>query len=112
VSDTIARFTVEADWDAKRPLPDAARAAYAEHGTLLLRRFAPADVVARFREKAASLHRSQPQSARDHTMDTAGARYFDFLDPAAIRHDWVGGMNEGVDFRRCHPELVAGPTDG
>jgi hypothetical protein len=60
VSDTIARFTVEADWDAKRPLPDAARAAYAEHGALLLRRFAPADVIARFREKAASLHRAQP----------------------------------------------------
>jgi hypothetical protein len=35
VSDAIARFTVEADWDAERPLSDAARTAYAEHGTLL-----------------------------------------------------------------------------
>jgi hypothetical protein len=60
VSDAIACFTVEADWEAERPLPDAARAAYAEHGALLRRGFAPADVVARFREKAASLHRSQP----------------------------------------------------
>jgi hypothetical protein len=60
VSEAIARFTVEADWDAERPLPDAARAPYAEHGALLLRRFAPAAVVARFREKAASLHRAQP----------------------------------------------------
>jgi hypothetical protein len=60
VSDTIARSTVEADRDAERPLPDAARAAYAEHGVLLLRRFAPAEVVARFREKAALLPRAQP----------------------------------------------------
>jgi hypothetical protein len=30
----------------------------------------------------------------------------------AIRRDWVGGRNEGVDFRRYHPELVADPTDG
>ena len=30
----------------------------------------------------------------------------------AIRHDGVGGMNEGVDVRRYHPELIAGPTDG
>ncbi len=60
MNDAIARFTVEADRDAERPLPDTARAAYAEHGALLLRRFAPADVVARFREEAASLHRAQP----------------------------------------------------
>ena len=55
MSDAIARFTVEADWDAEHPLSDAARTAYAEHGTLLLRRFAPADLLARFREEAATM---------------------------------------------------------
>jgi len=57
------------------------------------------------------LHRSQPNRSRA-TRWTLQARYFDFLNPTAIRHDWVGGMNEGVDFRRYHPELVAGPADG
>jgi hypothetical protein len=57
------------------------------------------------------LHRSQPNRAAA-TRWTLQARYFDFLNPTAIRHDWVGGMNEGVDFRRVHPELVAGPSDG
>jgi hypothetical protein len=57
------------------------------------------------------LHRSQPNRAAA-TRWTLQARYFDFLNPTAIRHDWVGGMNEGVDFRRFHPELVAGSTDG
>ena len=53
------------------------------------------------------LHRSQPNRSRA-TRWTLQARYFDFLNRTAIRHDWVGGMNEGVDFRRYHPELVAG----
>jgi hypothetical protein len=57
------------------------------------------------------LHRSQPNRSVA-TRWTLQARYFDFLNPTAIRHDWVGGMNEGVDFRRYHPELVARPTDG
>jgi ectoine hydroxylase-related dioxygenase (phytanoyl-CoA dioxygenase family) len=52
------------------------------------------------------LHRSQPNRSRA-TRWTLQARYFDFLNRTAIRHDWVGGMNEGVDFRRYHPELVA-----
>jgi len=56
------------------------------------------------------LHRSQPNRSAA-TRWTLQARYFDFLNPTAIRHDWVGGMNEGVDFRRYHPELVAGPAD-
>jgi hypothetical protein len=295
VSDAIARFAVEADWDAECPLSDAARTAYAAHGTLLLRRFAPPELLARFREEAATmigltlgelglddgasrldrfdrgldlllaadrarvgrlyqavrklpsvyalitaprvwavmrqlmgtrlpgiypngtgvrmdhpgedtylspwhqeypynltsdnavtlwlplvdvdlangclllapgshglgalpvrvrdamndrrnanealeidhlnrflarhpalpvpaaagdalvfhtflLHRSQPNRSAA-TRWTLQARYFDFLNPTAIRHDWVGGMNEGVDFRRYHPELVAGPPD-
>jgi len=57
------------------------------------------------------LHRSQPNRSAA-TRWTLQARYFDFLNPTAIRHDWVGGMNEGVDFRRYHPELVAGSSDG
>jgi hypothetical protein len=57
------------------------------------------------------LHRSQPNRSTA-TRWTLQARYFDFLNPTAIRHDWVGGMNEGVDFRRYHPELVAGPAEG
>jgi Phytanoyl-CoA dioxygenase (PhyH) len=57
------------------------------------------------------LHRSQPNHSAA-TRWTLQARYFDFLNPTAIRHDWVGGMNEGVDFRRYHPELVAGRADG
>jgi hypothetical protein len=57
------------------------------------------------------LHCSQPNRS-DATRWTLQARYFDFLNPTAIRHDWVGGMNEGVDFRRLHPELVAGPPEG
>jgi hypothetical protein len=57
------------------------------------------------------LHRSQPNRSVG-TRWTLQARYFDFLNPTAVRHDWVGGMNEGVDFRRYHPELVAGPADG
>ena len=57
------------------------------------------------------LHRSQPNRSAT-TRWTLQARYFDFLNPTAIRHDWVGGMNEGVDFRRYHPELIAGPTAG
>jgi hypothetical protein len=52
------------------------------------------------------LHRSQPNRSRA-TRWTVQARYFDFLNPTAIGRDWVGGMNEGVDFRRYHPELVA-----
>jgi hypothetical protein len=52
------------------------------------------------------LHCSQPNRS-DATRWTLQARYFDFLNPTAIRHDWVGGMNEGVDFRRYHPELAA-----
>src|SRR2546428_801153 len=46
------------------------------------------------------------------TRGTRRARYFASLTGPAVRHDWVGGMNEGVDFRRYHPELVAGPADG
>ena len=38
---------------ARCPTPRAR--AYAEHGTLLLRRFAPADLLARFREEAATM---------------------------------------------------------
>jgi len=57
------------------------------------------------------LHRSQPNRS-DATRWTLQARYFDFLNPTAVRHDWVGGMNEGVDFRRYHPELIAGSADG
>jgi len=57
------------------------------------------------------LHRSQPNRSAA-TRWTLQARYFDFLNPTAIRHDWVGGMNEGVDFRRLHPELVVGPSQG
>jgi hypothetical protein len=57
------------------------------------------------------LHRSQPNRSAA-TRWTLQARYFDFLNPTAIRHDWVGGMNEGVDFRRYHPELVAGSSNG
>ena len=57
------------------------------------------------------LHRSQPNRSAA-TRWTLQARYFDFLNPTAIRHDWVGGMNEGIDFRRYHPELVAGSSDG
>jgi ectoine hydroxylase-related dioxygenase (phytanoyl-CoA dioxygenase family) len=57
------------------------------------------------------LHRSQPNRTAA-TRWTLQARYFDFLNPTAIRHDWAGGMNEGVDFRRFHPELVAGPSGG
>jgi len=52
------------------------------------------------------LHCSQPNRSAT-TRWTLQARYFDFLNPTAVRHDWVGGMNEGVDFRRYHPELVA-----
>ena len=52
------------------------------------------------------LHCSQPNRT-SATRWTLQARYFDFLNPTAIRHDWVGGMHEGVDFRRYHPELVA-----
>jgi len=57
------------------------------------------------------LHRSQPNRS-GATRWTLQARYFDFLNPTAIRHDWVGGMNEGVDFRLYHPELVAPPSAG
>jgi hypothetical protein len=57
------------------------------------------------------LHRSQPNRSAA-TRWTLQARYFDFLNPTAIRHDWAGGMNEGVDFRRYHPELVARPSEG
>ena len=57
------------------------------------------------------LHCSQPNRS-GATRWTLQARYFDFLNRTAVRHDWVGGMNEGVDFRRYHPELVAGPADG
>jgi hypothetical protein len=57
------------------------------------------------------LHRSQPNRAAA-TRWTLQARYFDFLNPTAVRHDWTGGMNEGVDFRRLHPELVAPPSIG
>jgi ectoine hydroxylase-related dioxygenase (phytanoyl-CoA dioxygenase family) len=52
------------------------------------------------------LHRSQPNRSAA-TRWTVQARYFDFLNPTAVARDWVGGMNEGVDFRRYHPELVA-----
>ncbi|HEU4367468.1 MAG TPA: phytanoyl-CoA dioxygenase family protein [Methylomirabilota bacterium] len=57
------------------------------------------------------LHRSQPNRT-GATRWTLQARYFDFLNPTAIHRDWVGGMNEGVDFRRYHPELVAGSSAG
>jgi hypothetical protein len=43
------------------------------------------------------------------TRWTLQAGYFDFLNPTSIRRDRVGGMNEGVDFRRYHPELIARP---
>ena len=52
------------------------------------------------------LHRSQPNRT-ERTRWTLQARYFDFQNEAAISHDWVGGMNEGVDFRRFHPALEA-----
>jgi hypothetical protein len=57
------------------------------------------------------LHRSQPNRSAA-TRWTLQARYFDFLNPTAIRHDWAGGMNEGVDLRRYHPELVVTPPGG
>jgi hypothetical protein len=65
VSDAIARFAVEVDWDGLRPVSETAPNA------------------------------------------NAATRW----NPTAIRHDRVGGMNESVDFRRYHPELVAGPPD-
>jgi hypothetical protein len=90
VSDAIARRAVKADWDGERPLSEAAR------------------TVSRRSISGASLATS-PITARPFAGPCR--RAIDFLNPTAIRHDWVGGMSEGVDFRRYHPELVAGPPD-
>jgi len=55
------------------------------------------------------LHSSQPNRS-PQTRWTMQCRYFDFLNPVAIQHDWVGGMNEGIDLSKVHPELIAHPT--
>ena len=42
---TIGQFTVNADWDAAQPLSGSALAAYETQGCLLLRDFAPPDLL-------------------------------------------------------------------
>ena len=34
-------------------------------------------------------------------------RYFDMMEPGAVANDWVGGWQEGGDFRLVHPDKVA-----
>lgn len=34
-------------------------------------------------------------------------RYFNFNEPAGLRHGWKGSYTAGVDFARIHPELCA-----
>ncbi len=66
----IGRFTVTADWDAERPLPDAALTAYATHGCLLLRGFAAPDLLARFRDEVATI---LGLVLRERGLDPAGS---------------------------------------
>jgi hypothetical protein len=51
----VERLTVAADWDRERPLSDGALAAYAEHGCLRLRNFAPPALLSAFRDEAATM---------------------------------------------------------
>ncbi|MBT8486341.1 MAG: phytanoyl-CoA dioxygenase family protein [Phycisphaerae bacterium] len=51
------------------------------------------------------LHRSSPNRST-RTRWSMQLRYFNFLDPAARRRGWVGGVNAGVDLSDIHPELI------
>ena len=66
----IARFTVSADWEAERPLSDAALATYARQGCLLLRGFAAPDLIARFRDEVATM---LGLVLRERGLDPAGS---------------------------------------
>ena len=43
---------------------------------------------------------------------TSQIRYFNFRDPTGVRNAWCGSFAAGTDFRRIHPELVAGGSAG
>lgn len=51
-----------------------------------------------------TLHCSSPN--RSHRTRWAMiSRYFDFMEPVGISHNWKGGLQEGNSFEKVHPEL-------
>jgi hypothetical protein len=53
-----------------------------------------------------TLHQSGYNRDSFRSRITCQVRYFDMLDESAIAHDWVGGWQEGGDFRALHPDKV------
>jgi hypothetical protein len=51
-----------------------------------------------------TLHTSSPNRS-NRTRWAMISRYFDFLEPVGISHNWKGGLQEGNSFEQVHPEL-------
>ena len=51
-----------------------------------------------------TLHCSSPNRSR-RTRWAMISRYFDFMEPTGIAHNWKGGLQEGNSFEKLHPEL-------
>jgi hypothetical protein len=54
------------------------------------------------------LHASQPNKS-DATRWSLQFRYFNLEAPDAVKFGWPGGMAEGLDIAKFHPELVRHP---
>ncbi len=53
-----------------------------------------------------TLHQSGYNRDPERSRISCQVRYFDMLHPSAVDHRWVGGWQDGGDFRNLHPDKV------
>ena len=53
-----------------------------------------------------TLHESGWNRSDGRSRITCQVRYFDMSEPTSVKHDWVGGWQDGGDFTRLHPDKV------
>lgn len=53
-----------------------------------------------------TLHQSGTNRDPVRARVSCQVRYFDMLHPSAVEQRWVGGWQDGGDFRKLHPEKV------
>jgi len=54
-----------------------------------------------------TVHQSGYNRDAARSRISSQVRYFDMMEPGAVANDWVGGWQEGGDFRLVHPDKVA-----
>jgi ectoine hydroxylase-related dioxygenase (phytanoyl-CoA dioxygenase family) len=54
-----------------------------------------------------TVHQSGYNRAAGRARISCQVRYFDMLEAGSVANDWVGGWQEGGDFRQIHPDKVA-----